>query len=283
MTTGARAAAETAFRHLVGALTAGPATAFAGQGAGPHCELLPILTQNPNEFVAGYGQTLLRTILEHRSSLTESQFLAAGVAARNLLAFAWVQQRRNSWLVKEGLRSVCATFSSNVAASAALLRRSIATDHLSAYGFEEMPIVARETDAIAIRDPDLLLDIYAAVFSHDEPSKESTDLSGSRILPITSNRRQDYQLAMWQLGQSYPRFAQRAPVAATRAMARGHALVPPRRQCIERFASAYQLAARAVSAASPRYANHELSGLLGDFLRGISLFCPAPNGLARSR
>jgi DNA replication protein DnaC len=87
-----RAAAETTFRHLVGALTAGPATTFAGVDAGPYCELLQVVTRAPNEYVAGYAQTLLRVILDQPSYLTGDQFLVAGQAARNLLSFAWTHQ-----------------------------------------------------------------------------------------------------------------------------------------------------------------------------------------------
>lgn len=87
-----RASAEVAFRHLVGALSAGPATTFAGVDAGPYCELLRVVSQAPNEYVAGYAETLLRVILEQSSCLTADQFLAAGRAARNLLSFAWAHQ-----------------------------------------------------------------------------------------------------------------------------------------------------------------------------------------------
>ena len=87
-----RSSAEFAFRHLVGALTAGPATAFAGVQSGPYCELLRVVSQAPNEYVAGYAQTLLRVILEQPANLTADQFLAAGQAARNLLSFAWSHQ-----------------------------------------------------------------------------------------------------------------------------------------------------------------------------------------------
>jgi hypothetical protein len=219
-TSGGRTAAETAFRLLVGALTAGPLSVFAGSVAGPYCELLRGLTQIPHELIAGCAQTLLNAILEHQPSLTEDQFLSAGNAARNLLGFAWSQERRNSWLVIHSLRSVCSTFRTDVTASAALLRRSIGTGHLATYGFEEMPWVARKVLEIAPHDPELVSDIYAAIFGYDEPSRENTDISGSRILSLISNRRQDYDHAKWQLGQSYTRFAQCAPIAAARAMAR---------------------------------------------------------------
>jgi hypothetical protein len=215
-----RTAAETAFRHLVGALTAGPVTAFAGNDAGPYCELLRVVTQGPNEFVAGYAATLLREVLNQRSALTRAQLQAAGKAARNLLTFAWAQESRNSWLVTNVLRNVCATFHTDPSESAAILRRAIEPEHLSKFGYEEMHWVTRDLEEIELIDPELVADIYAAVFNYDEPSIESTDMSTSRIMPLTSNRRQDYEHSEWQLAQNYPRFFQRSPLAAARAMVR---------------------------------------------------------------
>lgn len=126
--------------------------------------------------------------------------------------------KRNSWLVITALRSVCTTFRTNPAESAALLRRAIEPKHLAQYGYEEMHWVSRDLEEIEYMDPDLIAEIYAAVFAHDEPSTESTEMSASRILPLTSNRRQDYNHTKWQLAQNYPRFLERAPLAASRVM-----------------------------------------------------------------
>jgi hypothetical protein len=213
-----RAAAETVFRHLVGALTAGPPKMFAGANAGPYCELAHLLTQAPTELIAGYGQTLLRAVLEHRSSLTEGQFSDAGGAARNLLTFAWGQEKRSSWLVTNALRSVNSTFRSDSAASAVLLRRSIEPEHLATYGYDEARWLVHDLKEISAYDSEFVADVYIAVFSHHEPSTESTDISSSRILSLTSNRRQDYQHAKWQLAQDYSSLIRRAPLPATRAM-----------------------------------------------------------------
>ena len=49
-----------------------------------------------NQTVAGYSENLIRTILEHKSSLSLEQLWATGIAARNILTFAWNQPVRNS-------------------------------------------------------------------------------------------------------------------------------------------------------------------------------------------
>ncbi|MFB3916146.1 MAG: hypothetical protein ACE14M_05425 [Terriglobales bacterium] len=168
--------------------------------------------------VAGYSQTLLRAMLDNQSALTPLQLSAAGKAARQLLAFAWDQADRNSWLVTNSLRSVCQSFGTDPAASTSLLRRAIEPDHLARYGYAEMVWITRELQRIATFDPGFVADIYAAVFGHEETSTDTTDMSGSRILSLTSNKKQDYDHAKWELSEHYPRFAEAAPVLAATAM-----------------------------------------------------------------
>ncbi len=213
-----RTSAETAFRHLVGALTAGPASILAGETAGPFCALLASVTNNPTVLVAGYAQTLLRAILIARSNLTGEQLRDAGQSARNLLTSAWAQVDRSSWLVTNAIQSVCQTFRSHRAASAALLRRAIAPEHLKNYGYEEMHWLARELREISTEDPEMTADVYAAVFAHDEESEDVTSMGSSRILAMTSTRRQDYNHARWQLAEDYPHFVRNCPVAAAHAV-----------------------------------------------------------------
>ncbi len=168
--------------------------------------------------VAGYSQTLLRAMLGNKSSLSQDQLFAVGRSARKLLGFAWDQPERNSWLVTNSLRSVCETFGTDPAASAALLRRAIQAEHLARYGYEEMRWITRKLRRIAIHDPGFVGEIYAAVFSHEEASTDATDMSGSRILSLTSNKKQDYDHAKWELSEYYPRFAEATPVLAATAM-----------------------------------------------------------------
>jgi hypothetical protein len=89
---------------------------------------------------------------------------------------------------------------------------------LATYGYEEAQWLVRDLKEISVYDSEFVADVYVAVFGHDESSTESTDMSGSRILALTSNRRQDYEQSKWQLAQDYPQFVRRAPLPATRAM-----------------------------------------------------------------
>jgi hypothetical protein len=171
-----------------------------------------------SRIVAGYAQTLLRHVLEHVAALTDEQLSDAGRAARQILSFAWNETERNSWLITNALRAVCQTFSTSSEESGSLLRQALEPDHLTRFGYEEMSIISRELSNIADSSPELIAEIYRAVFVHEETSDDTTHMSGSQILPLTSNRKQDYDHSKWQLGQYYPIFAKEHPILATEAM-----------------------------------------------------------------
>lgn len=216
-----REAAEQALRHVVGAVVAAPPNPhrpLVGAGAPPWCELLEHVSRSMRIPVAYTVRLLLTTLCERPDEFTVSQRDFAGKAARRLLEFAWQQSPRDGWLVIHALKAVCRTFESDMAASAALLRRCLEPTHLANYGYEELLWVAREVKRLIPLDPELVCDIYCAAFSHDETSEAETPMGSSRIIPMTSNRQQDYEAALYDLAETYPAFLQGAPTQATRAL-----------------------------------------------------------------
>jgi hypothetical protein len=89
---------------------------------------------------------------------------------------------------------------------------------MAQHAFEEMQWIAHEIGPLISLDPDLVEDIYRAAFSHKETSDAPTSISGSKILALTSNRRQDFEGALYELATAYPRFLREAPLHATRAL-----------------------------------------------------------------
>ncbi len=215
-------AAEQAFRHLVGALVAGTpgGVALVGPNAGPWCELLERVTRKLRSTVAYTSRTLLITLCERTDEFSPDQRAAAGQAARRLLEFAWALKPRDEWLVVHALQCVCRTFESDPDASESLIRHTIEPSHLSQYGFEELPWLAQEVKRLIPFAPTLVRDIYCAAFRHQEESEEPTPIGSSRILPLVSNRRQDYEMALYQLAKTFPAFLESAPEEATHTLIR---------------------------------------------------------------
>ncbi len=189
-----------------------------GARSGPWCELLERVTRELRPGTAYAVRALLMTLCERPEDFTPAQLTAAGKAARRLLEYAWRATSRDPWLVSHALQAVCRTFESDPVVSAILLRRALAREHLAEHGFEELPWLAREVKRLIRLDPAFVEEIYRAASGHREPSEAPTAMLASSILPMTSTRRQDYGMALYELAEAFPEFLAQAPVAGLRAL-----------------------------------------------------------------
>lgn len=214
-----RGAAENAFYHLV--RSAPELVTDRDQEAAAltvtWCNLLERVSRSFTEGTAYPARTLLWGLTEHAGELDSRQLSAIGAASRQLLEFGWARDPRDRNLVAHALQYVCRTFASNPEASAELLKRAIAPDHLAAFGSEELRWIANETERIAKLDPDLVRDVYTAAFGYSEESDEPSPMGGI-VLPLISTRRQDYQGALYELKRAFPAFMAVAPEHAVAAM-----------------------------------------------------------------
>ena len=66
--------------------------------------------------------------------------------------------------------------------------------------------LTNEVTQLMPHDPILVGWIYEQVFGHEEQSDESTSMGGGPVMPLISNRRQDYEMCRYCLIQAYPQF-----------------------------------------------------------------------------
>lgn len=217
-----RTNAETAWRHVVGALLAIPPAKLrervGGPNAGPWTKLLRTITDQMTPQIAYSTRSLLISICEEPEILTPVQLAEAGVVARRLLSFSRQQQDRDQWLGIHALQCVCRTFDSDSIASTELLRQSLDPDRLAACGYWELPWLAREVEPLIVRAAPLVAEIYMAAFGYEESSQDQTPLGSGSILPLVSSRSQDYRLALYSLAEAFPKLVAASPVEATRAL-----------------------------------------------------------------
>jgi hypothetical protein len=153
--------------------------------------------------------------------LTEEQMAAAGAAARRLLDYGLSRILRNSNLIIVAIEAAARTIGSDPAATSVILRHLIEPTHLAQFGYEELRWLASHIKSLAAYDTQLVIDIYEAAYSYlDTQADEKTNISGSAILSLTSNRRQDYQSSWYQLETAAPALLQSFPREGTRAVAR---------------------------------------------------------------
>ena len=209
-----REAAESALAHCVRAF-------LAERGVGPDtygllCDLAERLLDGGRIGTAYPASWILWKVTD-RGDLSPSERVQAGVSSRRLLTFAWDQKRRDSALVGRSMRCVCRTFATDVAASTTLLRRAIEPAHLAQHGSDELMTLADAVISLGPHDPRFVGDLYRSAFGYNEVSDAQTYMR-SGVMSFTSNRRQDYQSALYRLVQSFPAFLDKAPEEAVRAM-----------------------------------------------------------------
>ncbi|WP_143101557.1 ATP-binding protein [Stigmatella aurantiaca] len=167
------------------------------------------------------GANFLLWTLFQRGDFSNSGFTHAfGGAARDLLAFAWGVDPPMPNLATNAIRFVARSFSADPTASAHLLKQIIEEPRFSQHAHEEATWLAEGIQYIAPIDSTFAVRIYVTLFSRPAPQDGTTLMGGvvSRLLPLTSTRKQDYEHARWHLTRALPRFLAAAPGPATRAL-----------------------------------------------------------------
>lgn len=165
------------------------------------------------------GARILLLTLMDKSDFEDKEFINTfGEAARSLLSIVWSNDSLNIFS-SSAIRFVCRAFESNPTASRGLLERVITDPHFSEHASEEAPWLAEGVRYMVASAPDFVEKIYATLFGRQSPQEGDSWLGGpSRILPLRSNRKQDYEHARWHLEQVLPNFLTASPKHSTHAV-----------------------------------------------------------------
>lgn len=165
------------------------------------------------------ARVLLHALFDH-ADLSDVTLLAIfGRAARTLLEFAWSHSPPLQ-AACDAIRFVGRSFASDPTASRALLDRILREPHFSQNADREAHWLTEQILPIAHADPSFAAEIYAGIYGQMITDTATSALGGnrSRILPLVSNRRQDYEHSRWQLGTSVGEFLAISPEHGTRAV-----------------------------------------------------------------
>lgn len=166
------------------------------------------------------ARVLLHALFE-RGDLTDPVLLDVfGRAARAMLDFAWSHSPPLQATSVSAIRFVGQSFASDVAASRALLDRILRDPHFSQHADREAPWLSEQIIPIVAADPVFAVEVYRCIFGQSITDTTTSALGGSpsRILPLSSNRRQDYEHSRWHLGRSLDRVLEISPEHGTRAV-----------------------------------------------------------------
>ena len=167
--------------------------------------------------------TLTSEMLERAKTEDTSVIDSCGRVGRRLLTWIWQERgtSENDWYNRLGsywvVPLVAKTYGTNVEESRTLLKQVLDLTQEDNFPIDFLTWLTEHVDKIWVYDPEFVALIYRAVFTHDETSNQLTSM-GSRIIPMTSTRRQDHSMCQYQLIEHFPDFLRAAPLAATRAV-----------------------------------------------------------------
>lgn len=216
-----RETAEKALRYVMGALLVNGIESpefLVAQNAPAWGSLMDKCTREVRLETIYSVRPVLLTMCQHWDTLTRTQLFVAGRVARRILEFGLSRTERDSLLVAGGIEAVCRTFESDPSASALLLRQCLVPDHVLRFGHEELFHIGNEVEHLIQLDRALVEDIYGAAFTLSDVSEDATSVGRSRIVSLTSTRRQDFELSRYILASKYKQFIERAPLNATRVL-----------------------------------------------------------------
>jgi hypothetical protein len=162
-------------------------------------------------------------IVESKGPLTEKTILDCGDLGRRLLGWAWFSRKhlnQRHWF--ERLAGFIAIpLVAKTYATGAVEARKLLMDVLAVVGEPDFPVdciyrLTNEVQHLIPHDPDLVGQVYERVFGYEERSDEKTNMGGT-VMPLISNRRQDYSMCRYCLIKEFPRFIAIATLPALRA------------------------------------------------------------------
>ncbi|ODT17897.1 MAG: hypothetical protein ABS35_24820 [Kaistia sp. SCN 65-12] len=143
-----------------------------------------------------------------------------GVASRALFDAMSADETRIRWLAPHVVPFVAKTYGTDSAASRQRLSTLFEPDRFKRFGYIEVPWLAREVLVIAPHDEQFVVDLYRRVFQGGDFSRDqTTSMSQSWILSLTSNAAQDFNMATHSLTSDFGNLLQDHPQVALRAFA----------------------------------------------------------------
>jgi hypothetical protein len=159
--------------------------------------------------------------LYERADFGDATFVSAfGLASRALLGLAWSLDPYLSTITIAGIRCVAKSYGSDPQASRRLLQQILEDPHFTEHAHSEAPWLAEGVPYIIPHDADFVATIYSTLFGRPAPQDGKSWLGGqpSQILPLSTNRKQEYEHAYWHLNRALRAFLEAAPKAGVAAV-----------------------------------------------------------------
>lgn len=212
--------------QVYGVLLAGivPGVPRFGDDNDPWCEITAVLAGIAIDRLSWPINVALRTWSENKF-MTDTQALCIGQASRTLLDYEL--KLTESYSDSSIVAAIVATIrTSHVAKDETerALRPLLQTERVLRHGHKELFWVAQNFKTLAVSNPMFAADILIAAFGSPIPSSdELTQMSDSRIIGLTSNKKQDFEGVLYALNKCIAWFVTEYTDEAIYAL---HSLLP---------------------------------------------------------
>jgi len=211
-----------AFRHVVGALS----VRWEDEARAPPAPWCSI-AESAVPFVIDIAwplRTLIHNLIDRVTDSDPDLRRQVGIAARAVMDYAF-EARRGEMLMPLAIGFVAKTFGTDPVTSRRLIEQLLEPSRMKTHAANDMHWLANDVGCIASHDTDLVVMVYDRVFAHTIEEDAPTNLGNSKILALTSNRRQDFKMSQWSLKEAFSAFAEKHPLEAAEVaikVSRGH-------------------------------------------------------------
>ena len=173
------------------------------------------------EFVGIFAWTVSKIVERTSKKDDQDLFGQCGKISRNLLKWIIAERAKKRSDFIDGVGAnlivpvVAKTFVSDPMQSAELLRDVLAIKNEPDFPIMYIYKLVEELGYIWLYDTEFVELVYLTVLSYIETSTTKTSM-GTPVLPLLSNRRQDYEMCYYSLAKQYPKFLIDNPLAATK-------------------------------------------------------------------
>jgi hypothetical protein len=175
-----------------------------------------------DHFVWNFAWLLSKIIDDAKNNKNIENLHHSGKIGRSLLTWVLEERKKKKSDIIDGLGSswavpiVAKTFNTDPKLSVVLLKEVLAIREESNFPIMYIYRLVDELENIWPSDPEFAELVYLTVLIYEETSQEKTPM-GTPVLPLSSTRRQDYEMCYFLLAKNYPKFLLDNPLAAAKA------------------------------------------------------------------
>jgi DNA replication protein DnaC len=207
-------------QHLLSVVLAGVVQDIPrfGKSDDPWCKIVELMANAALEEMQWPLNAALGLWVE--AEMTDDQRVSLGAAARLMLAHQLTHEDAyHDGSVSAAIKAVLKTYATEPQESEHLIRALLDDKRVVERGHAELFWVAHEFKSLTDSNAQLAADFLVTAFCSPLPSEgEQTNLGNSRILSLTSSKRQDFEGILYQLQQHLPWFLAHKAAVAGRAL-----------------------------------------------------------------